>query len=279
MIPIIILLTDFGLKGQHYIAQMKGVILNINPDVKIIDLSHNITPYSIIEAAYVLKTTYKQFPENSIFVAVVDPGVGSSREILLLKSISNYFFIGPNNGLFSNILSEGVKEIIELKNEKFFNKPVSSTFHGRDIMAPIAAHLSKAIKIEEFGQKFNSKRCEKLDLTYKIDKINSKILATIQYIDSFGNLTTNIPVNTENQIAEIKSEIQGNRVLFNGPRLKENMPLTLEFEDRTHTGKFVSHFESVPLDSLLFLKGSSGFLEIPLNQGNASIRLGLNVGD
>jgi len=100
---IIALVTDFGPKGQHYVAAMKAVIMNINPLVKIIDISHDITPYSKIEASYILKTTYKYFPKGSIFIIVVDPGVGGSRELLALKTKSDYIFIGPNNGIFSNV--------------------------------------------------------------------------------------------------------------------------------------------------------------------------------
>ena len=103
--PIIALLTDFGKRGQHYVASIKAIILRINPYVRFVDISHQISPYSIVEASYVLKSTYKLFPKGTIFIIVVDPGVGSSREILAIKTKSNYFFVGPNNGIFSSAIS------------------------------------------------------------------------------------------------------------------------------------------------------------------------------
>jgi S-adenosylmethionine hydrolase len=258
---IIALLTDFGTKGQHYVAQMKGVILKINPNVKIIDLSHEVTPYSIIEASYLLKTSYKHFPENTVFIIVVDPGVGTSREILILKTLSNYIFIGPNNGVFSGILSEGVSEVINIQNEDYFNKPVSSTFHGREIMAPVAASISKGVDLNNYGPNLEPEKIIKLDLDYNLNPNKGGIDATIQYIDNFGNLITNIPIDTED------------------PFLKENDELTVLGKDYSYKGIFVSNFESVPIKALLFLNGSSGFLEISINQGDASMTLGLKVGD
>ena len=152
---IICLITDFGLKGQHYVASMKAIILNINPNIRIVDISHEITPYSIIEASYILKTTYRYFPQGTIFIIVVDPGVGSSREILIIKTESNQYFIGPNNGIFSRTFLGNIIECIEIQNEEFFNKPASNTFHGRDIMAPIGAHIISGIPLNAFGPNFN----------------------------------------------------------------------------------------------------------------------------
>ena len=143
---IIGLITDFGDKGFHYVAAMKAIILRINSKVPIIDITHYISSYSVLEAAYILKTTYILFPQNSIFIIVVDPGVGSSREILAVKTNSNYYFIGPNNGIFSLLFKfSEIDKCIHIQNEEFFNKPVSSTFHGRDIMAPVGAYISKNI--------------------------------------------------------------------------------------------------------------------------------------
>ena len=192
----IALLTDFGIKGQHYVAAMKAVILKINPCIKIIDLSHNITSFSKIEASYILKTTYKYFPKETIFVIVIDPGVGSSREILVLKTNTDFFFVGPNNGIFPNIfdISE-ILECINIQNEKYFNHPVSSTFHGRDIMAPVGAYISKNVSVKNFGPNFNFDDLVKLEpISYEFDLKNRCIYCTIQYIDSFGNAITTIPI-------------------------------------------------------------------------------------
>ncbi|MEJ2295852.1 MAG: SAM-dependent chlorinase/fluorinase, partial [Candidatus Lokiarchaeota archaeon] len=149
---IIGLITDFGPKGSHYVAAMKAVIISINPEARIIDIHHTISSYSIIETSFIIKSIYKFFPQNSIFVVVVDPGVGSSRKILALKTKSNHFFIGPDNGIFWLAFAEnGIKECIQIQNAQFYHQPVSDTFHGRDIMAPVGAYLSKNISLNKFG--------------------------------------------------------------------------------------------------------------------------------
>lgn len=266
---IIGLITDFGSRGQHYVAAMKAVILKINPLVKIIDISHDISPYSIIEASYILKTTYKHFPKGSIFITVVDPGVGGSREILALKTNLNYFFIGPNNGIFPNVfdISE-ISECISIQNEEYFNQPVSATFHGRDIMAPIGAYITRYqnFPLSELGPKFNFNNIIKIIITNEVDLENRSIIGSIQYIDSFGNGTTTI-------------QMVGNKIKDLDLALEHGTKINLIINKNKYEGKFTSHFSSVPIDSLLFLVGSTGFLEISINQGNASKKLGFKSGD
>jgi S-adenosylmethionine hydrolase len=269
MEQIIALLTDFGPKGQHYVAAMKAVILKINPLVKIIDISHDITPFSIIEASYILRITYKHFPKETIFIVVVDPGVGSTREIIALKSDSDYYFIGPNNGIFSNVFTPSeIAECVQVKNEAYFNHPVSSTFHGRDIMAPIGAYITKNenFLLKELGNNFAFNNLIKLPLVYELDLKNKCIKCVIQYIDSFGNGTTNIPIFNNN----IK-----NTELF----INEGTQITVKIKKKKFNAIFTSHFSSVPVESILFLVGSTGFLEISINQGNASEKLDFKVED
>ncbi|MBY8979426.1 MAG: SAM-dependent chlorinase/fluorinase [Candidatus Lokiarchaeota archaeon] len=256
---IIGLITDFGARGQHYVASMKGVILNINPKANIIDIAHNITPFSIIEAAYIIKSTYSLYPKNTLFIIVVDPGVGSSREIILIRTKSGYFFISPNNGILKNVFdSNEILKCIHIKNEQYFNTPVSKTFHGRDIMAPIGAYLSKGINIDKFGSEFPI--TELIDFPIELKKISdTEIRCTIQYIDEFGNIITNI---------------QGNSVL-----LEEDAEMAIKTGEQIIRGNFVKFFEEVFVNSLLFIIGSSGFLEISKNQGNIASDLGLKVGD
>lgn len=263
---IICLITDFGSKGQHYIASMKAVILSVNPNIRIIDLSHYITPYSIIEASYVLDTTYKYFPKGTIFIIVVDPGVGSSREILLIKTESNHYFIGPNNGIFSDTFIGSISECVEIQNDEFFNKPTSSTFHGRDIMAPIGAHLVSGIPLKEFGPVFNLNKLKESSNSYNIDQKKRIISCSIQYIDSFGNGITNVPI--------INNKIQNSKLTIN-----EGSKIDVNIKNNIFEGLFTSHFSSVPIGSILFLVGSTGFFEISLNQGNASKKLDFSVGD
>jgi len=139
----IVLLTDFG--NDFYVGQIKGVIKSIFNDVEIIDLTHNIQPQNVIQAAVVIGESYKYFPKGSIFICVVDPGVGSKREIILVKKDS-YLFLAPNNGLLTKIIDNNCK-VYKVVNEKYFLKPTSFTFHGRDIFAPVAAYLAKGKKI------------------------------------------------------------------------------------------------------------------------------------
>ncbi len=256
---IIGLITDFGARGQHYVASMKGIILNINPETIIIDIAHNITPFSIIEAAYIIKSMYSLYPKKTIFIVVVDPGVGSSREIILIRTKSDYFFIGPNNGIFSNVFdSSEISKCIHIKNEQYFNRPVSKTFHGRDIMAPIGAYLSRGVEIDKFGPNFPTTKL--VDFPIELKKISdNEFRCTIQYIDEFGNIITNI---------------KGDPDIF-----KEDTEMAIRTGAQKVRGNFVKFFEEVFVNSLLFIVGSSGFLEISKNQGNAASDLGLKVGD
>lgn len=201
---VIVLLTDFGIQDP-FIGVMKGVIKGINPEVDIIDLSHSVEPQSVRQAAFYLSISYEYFPKGSIFVCVVDPGVGSQREILLVET-DGYYFIVPNNGLISYILKGqtvkmrvgdtvfqfhnggGSERIIKVDNDYFFLKPVSNTFHGRDIFAPVAAYLSLSDNITLFGSEFKGEivRIPKP----KCELVEDKIITEIAWIDRFGNLIT-----------------------------------------------------------------------------------------
>jgi len=266
MVEIIGLITDFGLHGSHYVASMKGVILKINPLVKIIDISHAITSYSIIEASYILKATYTFFPEKTVFIIVVDPGVGSSREILAIRTNSNHFFIGPNNGIFGNVFEKNeINLCIKIENENYFIKPTSDTFQGRDIMAPVAAYITSGVNMREFGTEFNIENIKSSPLKYEILN-RKKIKCYIHYIDDFGNGITNFPIN--------KQSIKNSNMPLN-----EGDTITLEYKNRIYEGTFITHFSGTSLGSLLFLKGSTGYLEISMNQKNAASYIGLKVGD
>ena len=264
---IIGLVSDFGAKGQHYVASMKGVILKINPKVKIIDISHNIAPFSIIETSYIVKTTYKYYPEDIVFIVVVDPGVGSSRKIVAIKTVNNQFFIGPDNGIFSNVFSpDEIVECVVVENQKYFFKPISKIFHGRDIMAPVGAYITKNVPLNNFGPSFNPAKFVKCTLKYEISPKNKKITCVIQYIDTFGNLTTNM-------------SLQENRILETSIVLEHGKEIVMLYKNQEYRGKFTSHFEMVPPKSILFVKGSSGYLEVSINLGNAAKELGIELGD
>lgn len=264
---MIVFLTDFGPNGSHYVASMKGVILKINPNVSIIDLSHNVSPFSIIEASFLIKSCYPYFPDEATFIIVVDPGVGSSREIIGIKTKTNQIFIGPDNGIFPLIFNtEDIAECVLIQNNQYFNKTISNTFHGRDIMAPVSAHISNGVSLKKLGPPSNFDDLIVQEIYYDINSEKNLIGCTIQYIDSFGNATTNI-------------KIEGDLIIGTDIFLQENSNIMLKFNEQTHLGKFTSHFGNVPLGSLLFLKGSSNFVEISKNQGNAAKDIGFKVGD
>ncbi len=187
--PIITLLTDFG-SQDYFAAAMKGVILSINPSAHIVDITHELPPQEIHAAAFNLLATYKDFPAKTIHVAVVDPGVGSSRRAVLIDC-AGQFFVGPDNGIFSWVCErEGNYRAIHLTNENFFRHPVSTTFHGRDIFAPVAAALSNGVAPEEFGPAIeNLIHLESLKPKIPSD---GAIEASIIYIDRFGNCITNL---------------------------------------------------------------------------------------
>lgn len=242
----ICLLTDFGLK-DGYVGTLKGVISNIAPKASIIDLSHEIEPYNILQAGFVLHQSYRYFPKGTIFVAVVDPGVGSDRKPILIKT-KNYYFVGPDNGIFSLVHSEEkVEQIVHLQNSKYFLNSVSSTFHGRDIFAPVAAHLSLGISCSSFGQKME--QCQKLHEFFpaiKKDRIFGRVLS----IDRFGNMITNV---SKRFLEENFSDLDFS-VLIKGKKIR----------------KIYSYYTEGKKGEIFLLFGSSGFLEIVMNQSSTA---------
>ncbi|SNZ11628.1 hypothetical protein SAMN06265182_2097 [Persephonella hydrogeniphila] len=188
MSGIIALLTDFGLK-DGFTGAVKGVIKSINKDVDIIDISHEITSFDILEGSLVLNSVYKYFPEKTIFVAVVDPGVGTERKPVLIET-DRYFFISPDNGILTLPLkNEKVKRIVHITNEKYMLNRETDTFHGRDIFAPVAAYLSKGINIEEFGTVIEDYK--KIDFPEPYFE-SGYLIGEIIKFDKFGNGITNL---------------------------------------------------------------------------------------
>ncbi|MEZ0290036.1 MAG: SAM-dependent chlorinase/fluorinase [Sulfolobales archaeon] len=201
---IIALLTDYGYRDP-YVGVLKGVILSINPNAKIIDVTHDITSYDIVEASYVLLTTYREFPEGTIFVVVVDPGVGSSRRAVLVES-KRYFFIGPDNGVLRPAIDDDeVIRVVEITNDKYFRKPVSTTFHGRDIFAPVAAYLSLGTDPIEFGKVISISDLVKSRLVRQCVVEGGWVKTNIIHVDRFGNVITGC------RVEELNSAIGGFR--------------------------------------------------------------------
>jgi S-adenosylmethionine hydrolase len=186
---IITLLTDFGLR-DHFVAAMKGVLLSLNPDLVLIDLSHLIPPQDIYSGAFTLGQAYSNFPPGTIHLAVVDPGVGTARKALI-ASAGAHFFVAPDNGILTYVLRDNENhEVYEITSDHYFRKPVSSTFHGRDVFAPIAAWISRDIPLPRFGAKLPDPILLKIPTPKKVQ--DSLIQGHILAVDHFGNLITNL---------------------------------------------------------------------------------------
>lgn len=254
-VPLITLLTDFG-TADYFVGAMKGAILSVNPDARIFDITHEIPPHDIRAAAFTLYHSYRTFPPETIHVAVVDPGVGSTRRPLLVRA-GGHFFIGPDNGLFSYIFYyyDVSVDVFELSNEKYFRPSVSATFHGRDLFAPVAGALSKGVFPEELGTEVYDDYV-RLDLDFYPMMNNDGLLeASIIHIDHFGNCITNL---THRDFAEEMAE-RWEKIVINGQEIKS-------FRD------FYAQ-QSVDSEELFAIWGSAGFLEIVACQDSAARRL------
>jgi S-adenosylmethionine hydrolase len=253
--PIITLLTDFGTK-DHYVASMKGVILKINPRCRMIDVTHQVPPHDIQEAAFVLANAYSYFPKGTVHLAVVDPGVGGARKPLLLVT-QNYFFVGPDNGLFTFVAQrEKVKQAVVLTKKKYFLSKVSTTFHGRDIFAPVAAHLSQGVKPSALGNKIDSLLCLGFERPFIKE---GKLFGEILHVDTFGNLVSNL---------DEKALI----------RFTRGHPFVVHVGRKFIPGPKQGYWEGKKGEPIALL-GSGGFLEISVREGNAQERLSVKRGD
>ena len=251
---IITLMTDFGSKDQ-YVASMKGVILSIAPEVTIVDITHEIEPFNVLQAAFLLYQVARWFPAKTIHVVVVDPGVGSERRALAIKT-NQCVLIGPDNGvLIPTAKYFGIVDIREIKN-KFLDE-ISHTFHGRDIFAPAAANLSMGMKFKELGPIVSD--FKELDFG-NVEWVNEELRAKILHVDRFGNLITNIP-----------------RRLY--PKIASKETIVISTTERASKIKPAhSYFEGKPKE-LLILPGSGEFIEISCNKGSAAELLSTKPGD
>ncbi len=255
MSGIITLTTDFG-RDSWYVAAMKGVMLSINPRATIVDISHSIAPQNIAEGTFVLGECSGWFPPHTIHIAVVDPGVGTARRIVYAR-ISEQQYVCPDNGLLSYICRDRQPdEVFEISNRTLFLPSLSLTFHGRDIMAPIAARLSLGLSPSELGPPISDLKL--LDWP-RPERRENKIIARIVYADSFGNLITNL--HREDLPADIDTAF-----FFVGAC------------QHTFDGIVTTYLEA-PAGTPIALFGSSGLLELAVVQGNAAIELQIAVGD
>ena len=204
-------MTDFGTK-DGYVGAMKGVVLSINPRCTMIDITHEIPAQGVFEGAFVLGNTYRFFPPRSIHMAVVDPGVGTQREALVLET-EDYLFVGPDNGLFTWVFrGEEVKQVVGVRNRDFMPRAISQTFHGRDVFAPVAAHLSLGRKPREFGVKLDTWS----EIDFPEPKVTDKgFIGEVIHIDRFGNLITNLPRRLLEPLAgegSLQIHVKGRRI-------------------------------------------------------------------
>lgn len=197
--PVVSLISDFGL-ADEYVGVLKGVILSQQPDVTIVDICHTIPPQDIDAAAFILSRAYPFFPADTIFLVIVDPGVGSERHILALEWAGR-IFIGPDNGILSPILRAAGPELLLYRIlTSTMPQPVSATFHGRDIMAPLAGLLASGLPISRFGTKISANMCNMLP-QHQLEISPSQVTGTIIHIDAFGNLCTSITQAVVNNFA------------------------------------------------------------------------------
>lgn len=253
--PIITLLTDFG-SADHYVGAMKGIILGICPDAQLVDISHEIAPYAITEAAFTLSQAWTCFPEATVHLAVVDPGVGSARRPILAAA-GGHYFAAPDNGVLT-MLYDAVPahEVREITAARYFRQPVSRTFHGRDIFAPVAAHLASGVAPTEFGGRIENY----VRLSFGAPAhIGPKTWAgTILKVDHFGNLTTNFDSGSWLRLAAEPFEMKV------GTRL---------------VARTASSYAEMDPGNLFVIAGSAGFLEVSMNRGNAGHATGAKSGD
>lgn len=253
---IISLTTDFGLRNG-FVGVMKGVIYQIAPDVKIVDISHSIAPQDIQEGAFTLWRAYSFFPEGTVHVYVVDPGVGTDRRPITAR-IGNYFFVGPDNGLLTPIIEDSERndqamEFIHLNNPKLWLPKVSHTFHGRDIFSPVAAHLARGISLKDIGSPIEDPVRLKLP---RPERTSTGWRAHVRVIDIFGNLTTDLSAEALQGRTDILFRLRG--VEVSG---------IVESYGHRQSGDLVAVIDS------------ENHVEIAVVNGSAQERLGAKVGD
>ncbi len=268
----IALLTDFG-TSDAYVGTMKGVILRQCPGAQLIDLSHDISPQNVPQAAFVLWTAYRFFPANTVFLVVVDPGVGSVRQAIAIETQQGRY-VGPDNGVFSEVLMDIIAwRGVSIDPAKVGLKTLSHTFHGRDLFAPAAARVACGFRLDTLGDPIDTLvTLEPARLFVSNDTIEGEVI----YLDHFGNAVTNIGQCTWRAggmlMLQARHEKQPSRVFF--PAASTAIytgPHTFTGIARTYT--------QAPPGQALPLINSAGFLEIAVNQGSAQAALGLSVGE
>jgi len=253
--PIITLTTDYG-TNDHLVGTLKGVILKINPDATIVDITHDVTPYDLLDGALAIASSYSYFPPRTIHVVVVDPGVGTDRRPLLVSGETQYF-VAPDNGVLSLIYEREESLLVRHANvEHYYLQPVSNTFHGRDVFAPIAAWLSKGSQASAMGDEITDYKKFAMP---KPKAADGAVRGVVLRVDSFGNIITNF--RTEDlPVAAIETG-------------------TVQLIIGTHSvSRFVDTFAKGNAGEAFAYIGSNGFVEVGINRGNAAKSLGIGRG-
>lgn len=249
---IIALLTDFG-PFDAYAGIMKGVILGINPDAKLVDITHHVSPQNVDEGAFILNNAHRFFPEHTLFTVVVDPGVGSKRKILLVKA-ENQLFLAPDNGILKYIFyAHPDAEVFHINNEEYFLPVISSTFHGRDIFAPVAGHLSAGVLPSRMGERISDFIRGEVHLP---EISEQQITGEILYFDHFGNAVSNIDRRALRHFKSFNIQI-----------------------GETNFSKLSVSYSDIKAGEPLAIIGSNNTIEISINRDSARERLSLKQGD
>lgn len=250
--PIITLLTDFGTADQ-YVSAMKGVMLSIAPQARLIDISHEVEPQNILGGAYLLANSAPWFPAGTIHLAVVDPGVGSDRSIIAGRW-GDQIVIAPDNGLVSFMQKDTpASEIFELTDRQYSLLDVSKTFHGRDVLAPAAAHVACGTALSALGARITQPQIIHLP---QPELRENRLVGQVIHVDRFGNLVTNIKAD----------------------EFREFAPATVHVKDHV-ISSLVRTYSDAPIGRPLAVVGSSNMLEISINQGNARDEISVAVGE
>ena len=249
---IITLTTDFGLQ-DHYVGVMKGVIAGINPDVRLIDISHDVRSYEVAHGAFVIAQDYRYFPAGTVHLVVVDPGVGSERRAIVAAA-AGQFFVAPDNGVLSQVFEREEHTVRVIDVDRFALKPTSRTFHGRDVFAPVAGRLSIRTPFEEFGEATGDYIC--------LESTTPKLIAPghwsgrVLNIDRFGNIVTSFPAE-----------------------LPERSPVGFRIElGEIEVTTVAESYAAAPEGTPFIIAGSSGYLEVSINQGSAAEQAGVGLG-
>lgn len=253
--PIVTLLTDFG-SSDHYVAAMKGVMLGICPAARMVDISHEIAPFAIAEAAFTLGQAWQCFPRGTVHLIVVDPGVGSARRPILAEA-EGHRFVAPDNGVLTMVLDSVTKhKVREITASRYFRKPVSWTFHGRDIFAPAAAHLASGLAPAKLGKRIENP--VRLDISRPVRTGAKRWSGVILKIDRYGNVVTNFRSASWRRLG---------RTPF---RMKIG---------RGSVALVAANYAEMPAGELCLIPGSAGYLEVSANQESAGELLGVASGE